>query len=115
MNVNQIQEGIKKDPNHVDKVPIQAADFHGIVIFRRVLAPVSLYEDHTDDCDANGQVNCVNAGHHEIEKEKNLRLLGMLAVPRKVQSGDLLMDPVIVVFVTFDRQEGNAQYDCQQK
>src|ERR1041384_566177 len=34
---DQVKQRIEEDPHHVHKVPVQAGDVYGIVIFRRIL------------------------------------------------------------------------------
>ena len=59
MAVNEIEEGIEKDPNEVHEMPIEARDFNGGMIFVREFAAMSHEGDHAEDAYTDGDTHLV--------------------------------------------------------
>jgi hypothetical protein len=70
----QIEQRKQKDPNDIHKVPIEPGDLNRVRIGFRKLSPPG-HEDHDrHDAQTDDHVNGMQAGHGEVEREKDLRL-----------------------------------------
>src|SRR5579871_6766123 len=77
---DQIQERKQKDPDDVDEVPIQAADFDRREITRTESATPGHDQNCSHQADANDHVECVKARHEKVEAKHDLGL------PRELRS-----------------------------
>ncbi len=73
MPVDQVQQWEQVDPDDVDEVPVQAADFERRVIFGREPAFPCHPEEPGENAESDDHVQRVQAGHHEVQSEENLR------------------------------------------
>src|SRR5258707_8719945 len=72
--VDQIKQWKKINPNDVDEVPIEAADLDRSVVLGSEAALQRHGEQPEKNAQADDHVQRVQAGHHEIERKKDLRV-----------------------------------------
>src|ERR1700730_7507455 len=68
---DQIQQGEQEDPDDVDEVPVEDADFDRAVVFLRDGAAPGPREHHQHNADADDHVHRVQPGHDEVEREED--------------------------------------------
>src|SRR5438067_528558 len=107
---NQVKHGIQKDPDNVYKMPVQANVFNRRVVLRRVVALPSKKSNYADNSNANDQVDSVNAGHDEVEREENFRVPRVAALGKFIsRAGDVVLLPFLVIFKALVHQERGAE------
>src|SRR6185437_7822334 len=70
---DEIEEWPQEDPDDVDEVPVDGADREGMRRDRPDLAPDHLAEQEREHTHAGEDVERVQAGHAEIQREEHLR------------------------------------------
>ena len=68
--VNEVEQGEQENPHDIDEMPIQSADFDGLVVRAVEVAQVGAHHQPGHDADADDHVNGVQAGHDEVEAEE---------------------------------------------
>src|SRR6185437_13959764 len=72
MQPREIEDCVQKDPDDVDKMPVQPAEHNRRVVFSGHCADHSTEQQPRKDTDSNNHVDCVESGHDEVEDEKHL-------------------------------------------
>ena len=63
------------------------------------------HEHHQHDPDADDHVQRVQAGHHEVEREEDLRVPEVLLLELEVGSRHVVLDELVVVLDALDAEE----------
>src|SRR5437762_6135253 len=107
---DQVKHGIQKDPDNIDEMPVQADVFNGRVVLRRVVALPSKKSNYADNSDSDDQVDSVNAGHDEVQREENFRVPRVPALGKFItRAGDVVLLPFLVIFKALVHQEYGAE------
>src|SRR5258708_20077916 len=72
--VDEIKQRKQVNPNDVDEVPVEAADFDGSVVFGSEASFPGCEEKPEKNAEPDDHVERVQAGHNEIKSEENLRI-----------------------------------------
>src|SRR5688500_13593447 len=72
--IDQIEQGIEKDPDDVDEMPVETGHFNGVVVVLRVRSFPHFRRDPRHETDADDHVERMDPGHREIEEEEDLRV-----------------------------------------
>src|ERR1051326_1231911 len=99
MAANQVQQWEQENPDDIDEVPVEAADLDRIVVLARNRAAVSEPPHDADDADADDHVERVKPGHHELQREEDHSLTGILGFELESQRRDVMLHELAVVFV----------------
>src|SRR3954454_524823 len=113
---NQIQEWEKEDPHDVNEMPVQADHFYRCEIVLRKCILASLDDQVCKQPEADNHVDSVHAGHGEVQKEQNLRVvheLGLLILESK--TGHQMLHPLAVILKGFDSQEHRPEEHGQNQ
>src|SRR6266700_2007007 len=110
---NQVEKWEKIDPHQIDKVPIQPDVLHRTVIFRAVGASCPGDDNPSHQSDADNHVQRVQSGHRPVQREINLDVLRIYpgffgTFELEIRSGELMVDPVLVVLDALDTQKPEA-------
>ena len=102
---DEIKERKEKHPYHIDEMPIQPADLHRRVVFPGVIPAPRFPGQNGQGSDPDQDVQGVQAGHAEIEREKQLHLV----VRRRTRvverfPGDVVVRVILEVFKPVQRQ-----------
>src|SRR5436190_20226513 len=109
MPANQVEQRKQEDPDDVDEVPVETADLDRAVIpggDRPVPRPAQ-HDGH--DAEADDHVQRVEAGHQEIEREKDLRVREILPLELKRWTGNVVFDERLEVLEALDAEKHAAQ------
>src|SRR5438094_10084583 len=102
MASDEIWQREQKNPHDVDKVPIQAHQFHWGVVLRREAASQRLSEKPQQQSGADDHVQRMQAGHREIQREKKLgvRIGGHVRARLKAETWtrNVVLDILVVIF-----------------
>src|SRR5262249_20554219 len=135
---DQVQQRKQENPDNIDKVPVQAAEFNRREVPWPEIAARGAQQQPCKQSQANHHVKGVEAGHGEVEGEKDFRLRGDLSGRRFRQlialldflrdvsglatrtasrikaladdvPGNMAFFVLVVIFFGFYAQEGRAQ------
>src|SRR6266702_2597256 len=133
--VDEIEQGEQKDPDDIDKVPIQAEVFYRSDIPATELPSIGPPRQPAQQYDADDHVERVHSSHREVEREENLRLLRHIGRERllgqlarlgiyrrvdelrnvKVRARDVVLLPLLVILNVLDAKEDQAQQGGDDK
>src|SRR6478672_8568397 len=71
---DEVQQWEQKDPDDIDKVPIQSKVFNKCHVPCRIGTGLRLRDHESENRNSNNHVQCMHAGHGEVEKEIDLRV-----------------------------------------
>src|SRR5579862_1238668 len=86
--VDQIQEREQVDPDNVDEVPVESADFYRRIVGSCIKPLPGVIKQVDEDPDANDHVERVQAGHGEVQREINL-LVRLVDVKLRILSDEI--------------------------
>src|SRR2546425_9799076 len=118
MPVNQIEQRKQINPDYVYEVPVQASHLDGSVVVGGEASFPGGGQKPEEDSHTDDHVQRMQAGHHEIEREENLRvlrigvLIGMsrnMLVKLKRSAGHVMFFELLPVFDSLDAKEGQTQ------
>ena len=72
--MNQIEEREEEDPDHVNDMPVEAAQVDWRVITSIESAPHGQDDQPGNDEAAHDHVDTMKPGHHEVDREELLRI-----------------------------------------
>src|SRR5579863_2220786 len=75
--IDQVQQREQVNPDDVDEVPVQPADFHRRVILRSEISLPGHDKQPGENSQSHNHVQRVQTSHDEIQGEENLRMLGV--------------------------------------
>src|SRR5258708_21178118 len=111
--IDQIEQRKQENPNDIDEVPVEADVFNGRVVLRREAAAQGFLDEPNDQAGAHDHVQCVQAGHAEIEREEKLgvRVGGGVGAGLKVEipPGDVMLDIFFVILDALDAKKDAAE------
>src|SRR5258708_29561221 len=117
--VDEIKQRKQVNPNDIDEVPVEAADFDGSVVFGSEASFPGCKEKPEKNAEADDHVQRVQAGHNEIKSEENLRmsricvLAGMpwnlLFLKTEGSAGNVMLVKLVFIFDPFDAEEGETE------
>src|ERR1700676_1842983 len=117
--VDQVEQRKQVNPDNVDKVPVQPADFHRRVVFGSEAPFPGHNEQPEKNAEADDHVQRGQALHDEIEREKYLRVLrisilaGMpgdrFVFETERCSRDMMFDKLFAVFDALDAEKTDAE------
>src|SRR5207245_6923898 len=81
-HVNKIKQRKQINPQNIDKVPVQADDFHGRVVLRRETAAERSFDEPNEKAGVHDHVQGVQAGHGEIQREIKLAVVVNVRIGR---------------------------------
>src|SRR6185503_11144037 len=105
MTPYQVQEREQKNPDDVDEVPVEAADLDRVAVLPGNHAPPRPPQHHAHDAETDDHVQRVNAGHHEIQREEDLRLPEMFGLELKPETRHVVLGELGVVLERLDPQK----------
>ena len=105
----QVEKREKKDPNDIDKVPVQAHDFDRTVVIGRVSVRSCLHDEVNQEAGSDNHVQCVHARHRKVKTEHQLDLPRHRTFKMKPRSRNQVLDILVVILEGLDNQEGEAQ------
>ena len=88
MSINHVNEREKKNPNDIDKVPVQTQELDWRIVVLECVPNSGADCEESDYYDANGDMQRMDAGHKPIDIEKQFRVfrigrLNLKRAPRK--------------------------------
>src|SRR5712691_1889544 len=117
--VDQVEQGKQIDPDNVDEVPVQAANFDRCVVFGSEAAFPCHGQEPEKNSEPDDHVQCMQARHDEIEREENFRMAGIsvlagmpgdwLVLETKGCTGDVMLHEFFPVLDAFDAEEDEAK------
>src|SRR6267154_2954774 len=123
--VDQVEQGKQVDPDNVDEVPVQAANFDGSVVLGRKAAFPGHSQEPEENSETDDHVESVQARHHEIEREENLRMARISVLPGvpgdglvlKAEgcTGDMVLHKFVAILNALDAEEGEAEQHGDDK
>src|SRR5258708_11566890 len=116
--VNQVKQRKQVNPNDIDEVPVEAADFDGSVVLGRKASLPGCEEKPEKNAEPDDHVQRVQACHNEIKREENLRMtrVRVLAampwnflVKTKRSAGNVMLVKLVFIFDPFDAEKGETE------
>ena len=125
MPVDQVQQGEQVDPDDVDEMPVQPADFErGVICGSEATLPCHPQQP-CENAETDDHVESVQPGHYEIESEENLRvaririLAGMagdlFVREAECRAGNVVLVELVLVLLTLNAEEGDAEKHGQHE
>src|ERR1700730_10815601 len=102
MSANQIQEWKEEDPDDIDEMPVKPAHLDRACVLPRNRAVPRPPKHPRHDAESDDHVKGVEAGHDEIQREKDLRVCEILGFELKPGTGDMMRHELLVVLDGFD-------------
>src|ERR1700733_1201100 len=119
MPVDQVEQGEQVDPDDVYEVPVESTDFDGRVIFGRETAFPRRVQEPGKKTEADNHVQSVQAGHDEIEREKDFSvarigvLIGMArnwnVIEAEGRAGNVMLFEFVFVLIGLDAEENHTE------
>src|SRR5260221_5893864 len=111
--IDQIEQRKQENPNDIDEVPVEADVFNGRVVLRSEAAAQRCLDEQNRQAGAHDHVQCVQAGHAEIEREEKLGVSvgGGVGAGLKVEipAGDVMLDVFFVILDALDAKKDGAE------
>src|SRR6185369_1759538 len=106
----QIQERKEKDPDDVHKVPVETRTLQRRVVREVETTLPGRPDERRENAQSDDHVQGVQAGHHEVEREEDLRLLArgslkVLILRREMRAGNQVVGELVGVLLRLDTQE----------
>ena len=115
MPVDQVEQWEQVNPDDVDEVPVEAADFDRGVLFWGEASLPGHGQQPGKNPEADDHVQRVQAGHDEIEREENLRVARVGVLPGMAgdrhmieterRAGDVMLFEFVFVFDALDAEK----------
>src|SRR6266403_2553351 len=113
MTIDQIEQWEQKNPDDIDKVPVQADIFYGRVVFRRKTAAQRFFDEPNEQACADDHVQGVEAGHAKVQREEKLGMgVGAGVGPRlelEIQAGDVVLNILVVILDGLNAKKDRAE------
>src|SRR5580700_3178202 len=117
--VDQVKQREQVNPDDVDEVPVKSADLDWSVPLRGEASLPRHDQKPEKDAQADDHVQRVQAGHHKVKREEQLRVMriGVLAgmsgdrhvIETERSAGDVMLLKFFYVFNAFDAKEHDAE------
>src|ERR1044071_4494313 len=115
MPPDQIQQGKKKNPDDIDKVPVEPDQLDGRVVFDRE-HPTRRFDNQVNDkADADDHMDRVHSGHGEIKREENSGGPRQRRLKDEVIAGHEVLFEFLVVLGELDAEEYGTEDDRQHE
>src|SRR6266403_5593858 len=113
MTIDQIEQWEQKNPDDIDKVPVQADIFYGRVVFRRKTAAQRFFDQPNEQARADEHVQGVEAGHDKVQREEKLGMgvgAGIGArLELEIQTGNVVLNIFVVILDGLDAKKDGAE------
>ncbi len=106
---DEIEQREQEDPHDIDEVPVETADLDRARVFLGNGAVQRPHEHPQHDAETDDHVQRVQAGHHEIEREEDLRVPEVFGFETEVRARDVMLHELVVVLDALDPQERRSQ------
>src|ERR1700735_2707572 len=117
--VDQIQQRKQINPDNVDEVPVQATDFDRSVVLGSEASLPGSDEEPKKNSEPDNHVQGVQAGHHEVQRKKQLRMFGigvltgmpwnLFLIKTEGCAGDVVLDELVFVLDALDAEKGETE------
>ncbi len=111
----EIEEWEQIDPDDIHKMPVEPGQFHWEVILRGEPATPGEEDENSQDANSNNHVERVHTCHGEIERKKDLRMLGVGPLVDKGRTGDHMLMKLVGVFDDLDPKKHRAKRNGTQQ
>src|SRR5580704_15849906 len=119
--VDQVKQREQVNPDDVNEVPVEAADLDWSVPLGSETSLPGHDQEPEKNAEADDHVQCVQAGHDEVEGEEKLRVVRVCAltgmpgdrhiIKAERRARDVMLDKLVVVLDSFDAEKDQAEDD----
>src|SRR5579884_490449 len=107
---HEVNAGIKKKPNNVDKAPVDSNDLKGGVVDRSDFPLAYPPQQHVEnEANSDYEMNCVEPRSYPVEHPEQLPCPPLSRLGFKIDDRDDLALKIQMILITFDEKERDAQ------